>query len=116
MPYATVTLSSVGTSPPINLTWRSGKPTSAVVIVSSLVVADFTIQYTLDDAQIIGSSVPVWLSFGSSTGSSATHYSSGNSDASVAIGTVYPLAGIRLSSTTFTAGTLTLKLIQGEGW
>jgi hypothetical protein len=116
MPYITTTLSSAGTSPPINLTWRSGKPIAAVAIVSSLVAADFTIQFTLDDAQIAGSSVQTWISFGSSTGSSATHYSSGNSDASIAIGSVYPLAGLRLSSTTFTAGTLTLKLVQGEGW
>lgn len=116
MPYITTTLSSAGTSPPINLTWRGGKPIAAVAVVSSLYTGDFTIQYTLDDAQIAGSSVQTWLSFGSSTGSSATHFSSLNSDASIAIGTQYPIAGLRLSSTTLSSGSLTLKLIQGEGW
>jgi len=113
MPNATVTLSSVGTSPPVNVSWRAGKPISAVVIVSAAVAADFTIQYTLIDSQL--SSSPTWLSFGSSTGSSATHFSSANSDASIAIGTQYPMAGLRISSTTFTAGTLTLTVLQGEG-
>jgi len=114
MPYTTVTLSSAGTSPIVNLNWRGGKPITATVIVSTAVAADFTVQYTLDDVQL--STSPTWLSFGSSAGSSATHYSSANFDAGVSIGSVYPLAALRISSTTFTAGTLTFKVIQGEGW
>jgi hypothetical protein len=116
MTQTTVTLSSVGNSPPVNVSWRAGKPISAVVVVSSLVAADFTIQYTMQDSQVIASSLQTWLSFGSSTGSSATHFSSANSDASIAIGTQYPMAGLRISSTTLTAGTLTMTVLQAEGW
>src|SRR5712671_8024017 len=112
MPQTTVTLSSVGTSPPVNVSWRAGKPIAAVVIVSAAVAADFTIQYTLDDSQVVASSLQTWLSFGSSTGSSATHFSSANSDASIAIGTQYPMAGLRISSTTISAGTLTMTVLQ----
>src|SRR5882672_4672657 len=104
MPYTTVTLSSAGTSPVVNLNWRGGKPITATVIVSTVVAADFTVQYTLDDVQL--STSPTWLSFGSSA----------NFYAGVSIGSVYPLAALRISSTTFTAGTLTFKVIQGEGW
>lgn len=111
----TTTLSSVGTSPPLNLNWRGSKPVSALVTLgSTTMTADFTIQFTLDDLQLVPT--PTWVSLGSSTGSSATHFSSANADASVILGLLYPVAGLRISSTAISSSTLTLKVLQGEGW
>lgn len=111
----TTTLSSVGVSNPVNLNWRGSKPVTALVTLgSTTMTADFTIQYTLDDLQL--SSSPVWISLGSSIGSSATHFSSANADAGVTAGFVYPIAGLRLSSTALSSSSLTLKALQGEGW
>src|SRR5690242_11229393 len=107
MVYFNTVMSSAGNSSAIQLNWRGGKPVAATVVVSSLFTGDFTVQYTLDDLMV--STSQTWVSFGSTTGSSATHFSSANNDAGVAIGTQYPIAGLRLSSTTFTAGSLTLK-------
>lgn len=111
----TTTLSSVGTSPPINLNWRGSKPITAMVTLgSTTLTADFTVQFTLDDLQL--SSSPVWVGLGSSTGSSATHFSSANADSPVVIGFLYPIAGLRISSTALSSSSLTLKALQGEGW
>jgi hypothetical protein len=111
----TTTLSSVGNSSPLNLNWRGSKPVSATVTLgSTTMTCDFTVQFTLDDLQL--SSSPVWVSLGSSTGSSATHFSSANADAPVTFGLLYPIAGLRLSSTAISSSSLTLKTIQGEGW
>ncbi len=110
-----VTLSSVGVSSPVNLNWRGSKPVTALVTLGSTTMsADFTLQYTIDDLQLVAS--PVWISLGSSVGSSATHFSSANADAGVTVGFVYPIAGLRLSSTALSSSSLTLKAIQGEGW
>jgi hypothetical protein len=111
----TTTLSSVGTSPPVNLNWRGSKPiTTLVTLGSTTMTVDFTIQFTLDDLQL--SSSPTWIALGSSTGSSATHFSSANADASVTVGFLYPIAGLRISSTAISSSSLTLKALQGEGW
>jgi hypothetical protein len=111
----TTTLSSVGTSNPVNLNWRGSKPITAVVTLgSTTLTTDFTVQFTLDDLQL--SSSPVWIALGSSTGSSATHFSSANADSPVVIGLLYPVAGLRISSTALSSSTLTLKALQGEGW
>jgi len=110
----TVTLSSVGNSPAINLNWGGNNPVTALVTLgSTTMTTDFTVQITLDDLQTVAS--PVWVSLGSSTGSSATHFSSANADASVILGLLYPVAGMRLNSTAISSSTLTLKVIQGEG-
>ncbi len=111
----TVTLSSVGVSSPINLDWRGSKPVTAIATLgSTTMTTDFTIQYTLDDLQLFAT--PVWISVGSSTGSSATHFSSANADAAVTVGFVYPIAGLRLSSTALSASSITLRALQGAGW
>jgi hypothetical protein len=110
----TTTLSSVGVSNPINLDWRGSKPiTCTVTLGSTTMTADFTVQFTIDDLQL--SSSPVWLNLGSSTGSSATHFSSANADG-VVFGFWYPIAGLRLSSTAISASSITLKALQGAGW
>jgi hypothetical protein len=114
---ASVTLSSVGTSPPINLSWLSAKPVSALVTLATTTMSvDFTVQYTLDDFQSVTSTAVNWIGVGSSIGSSITHFSSLNADAAVTIGFGYPIAGLRLSSTALTSSSLTLKAIQGQGW
>ena len=110
-----VTLSSVGTSDPINLDWRGSKPVTAVVTLgSTTMTTDFTVQYTLDDLQLTTSQT--WINAGSSTGSSATHFSSANADAAITMGFAYPIAALRIASTAISSSTLTLKAIQGVGW
>lgn len=110
----TTTLSSVGTSNPINLDWRAAKPVTAMVTVgSSTMTADFTVQFTLDDIQLVTS--PTWVSLGSSTGSSATHFSSANYGSPVVMNFLYPIAGLRISSTAISSSSLTLQTLQGEG-
>lgn len=111
----TVTLSSVGVSGPINLDWRGSKPVTAVVTLgSTTMTADFIIQYTLDDLQL--TTTQTWISAGSSTGSSATHFSSANADGGVTMGFAYPIAGLRISSTAISSSSVTLKTLQGAGW
>ena len=115
MPYATVTLSSVGTSDPVNLNWRGGSPTSVLVSFgSTTMTVDFTIQYSLNDSML--SSNRVWVAVGSSVGSSATHFSSANADTGVPVGFNYPIAAVRLNSTAISSSTLTLTVLQGESW
>jgi hypothetical protein len=110
-----VTLSSVGVSGPINVDWRGTKPVTVVATLGSTsMTTDFTIQYTLDDIQL--TATQTWISAGSSTGSSATHFSSANADAGVTMGFAYPIAALRLSSTAISASSITLKMLQGAGW
>src|SRR6185436_7613465 len=111
----TTTLSSVGVSNPINLNWRGAKPITALVTLgSTTMTTDFTIQYTLDDLQLVSS--PTWIAIGSSTGSPATHFSSANADGAVTVGFLYPIAGLRISSTALSSSSLRLTTLQGEGW
>jgi hypothetical protein len=126
MPYQTVTLSSVGTSPPVALSWISGKHTTATVTASSSgATGDFIVQFTMQDLQ--RSSLPTWIGLSSNsyaiTNAAATHYSianvfpngsSGGTGECVYLPIPGPIAGLRLSSTTI-SGTLNLSVIQGEG-
>lgn len=110
----TVTLSSVGVSNPVAVSWRDYNPTTAsITLGSSTLTTDFTAQFTLDDLQL--SSSPVWLSIGSSIGSGATHFSSANFDAGVVVTFLTPIAGLRISSTALSSSSLTLKVLQGDG-
>lgn len=111
----TTTLSSVGVSNPVNLDWRGSKPiTIAVTLGSTTMTTDFTVQFTLDDLQL--SSSPSWLAISSAVGSSATHFSSANADASVVMSLLNPVAGLRISSTAISSSTITMKVLQGAGW
>lgn len=131
MTYATVTLTTANSTTPngstaVNLNWIGGKVTSFSASVSSTASADFTIQYTFDDLQRIGgSSLALWANLSTdpftqlpSSGMSGIHYT-----ASAVAGTdgvlgflPGPVAAMRLNSTALGAGTLTLKIIQGEAW
>lgn len=107
----TVTLSSVGVSNAVNISWRSMQAvTCAVTLGSTTMTTDFTIQYTLDDLQL--SSSPYWMGMGLSVGSSITHFSSANADAGVSVTFLGPLAGLRISSTAISSSTLTMKVLQ----
>jgi hypothetical protein len=119
MPYATVTLSSVGTSPPVNLNWRGGKPATVVVVSSaSGSSGSVVVQFTLDDLQL--SSSPTWFGFSSNTYSidflSGTIY---NASAIFPDGVYVPIptpvAAVRINSSALSQG-FTMKVIQGDGW
>jgi hypothetical protein len=129
MPITTVTLSSVGTSPPISCNWRGGKPATVVAVAgTSTSSADFIVQFTLDDAQIANSSSPTWFGFSSNSFSienaAAIHYSASSAfpgssgvPECVFIPLNGPVAGLRLSSTSMASGaSVQLKLLSGEGW
>lgn len=109
------TLSSVGTSGPLNLNWRGALPvTASVTLGSTTMTTDFTLQFTLDDLQL--NSSPVWLGWAATVGASVSHFSSANADAGIAFVFQNPIAGLRLSSTAISASTITLKVIQGTAW
>lgn len=110
-----VTLSSVGVSSAINLDWRTSGPITAVITLgSTTLTTDFTVQFTLDDAQL--GATQAWTGVGSSVGSTVTHFSSINGDAGVYMSFLNPIAGLRLSSTALSSSSLTLKTIQAQGW
>jgi hypothetical protein len=106
MPQATVTLSSVGNTGPINLDWRNGAFTGVSVTGSSSGTFAYSVQYTLDDLMQIASSLVSWIN-----DPNATALSSNSSG-------VYlyqqPLAGIRLASTALSSAALTMKVVQGS--
>lgn len=107
--------STTGNSNAANLDWRSEFPARVCVTASSSTgAADYILQYTYDDLQLIAS--PTWRGISSAAGSTvAVHY---NSTAIFDVGLVTSFAnnfaGIRLSSTS-NATTLTLFVGQSEG-
>lgn len=106
MPTAVATtLSSAGTSTPIYL---DPVPKSVSIILSLTSTStqgalDLLIQSTLDDLQSVAS--PTWVAV------STTHYSSSLTDGTM-LTLLSPVAGLRLSSTTWATGTATLKALQ----
>ena len=128
MTYATVTLvtttsTNPGASPVVNLNWIGGKPTTLTALTTAS-SGDFTIQYTLDDVQRVGgSSLAYWSNLSTdpyttlpTSAVTGIHYSASsyNTDGVLAF-LPGPVAAVRLNSTSL-LGTLTLKVIQGEGW
>ena|SRR5258705_14001811 len=121
MPYQTVTLSSAnvpGQSGVAALSWRAGQPTTAAVYASTTgtQTGTFSIQYTMDDVQLVGgSSLALWASVSSAIGSSGVTFTSSTITTD---GLFYqfltPIAALRLSSTAMSSGPLTMKVIQGE--
>ena len=123
MPYQTVTLSSAnvpGQSAAAALSWRAGRTTTATVYVSTTGTSSgaFSIQYTMDDVQLIGgSSLALWASVTVSSvpGAAGTTF---NSSAISSDGIYWqfltPIAALRLSSTALSSGPLIMKVIQGE--
>jgi hypothetical protein len=106
MPQATVNLSSVGNTGPINLDWRNAGFTGVSVTGSSSGTFAYTIQTTLDDLMLTPASQVSWISDPNAT--ALTSNSSG----------IYlyqqPLAGIRLASTALSSAVLTMKITQGS--
>jgi hypothetical protein len=114
---------NVGPSAIANLNWIGGKPTtlSALTTASS---GDFTIQYTLDDPQRLGgSSLAFWSNLSTdpyttlpSSAVAGIHYTASNFNSDGVLAFLPgPMGAVRLNSTSL-LGTVTLKVVQGEGW
>lgn len=132
MPYFSYTISTANSTTPgnstaiANLNWRGGKPTSiSLTFVSSSVTNDCTIQYTLDDITLVGgASLATWQYLSSAINNNSTtayHFASTTwSDVGFLAQILTPIAAVRLGCTTFEstggAGTVTLKVVQGEAW
>ena len=130
MPLFSTTLSSAGipgASTVANLNWMGGKAVTIAVYPSTAAAmsGDFTIQYTLDDVMRTASSQVLWAAISSNpfnqvdtTPSAGFHWTS--SALPVPDGLVItwpnPICAVRLYSTALSSGTLTLKVVQGEGW
>ena len=112
-----VTMSTAGVSRGVNIDWMGYAATTAAVTVSaSGSASDFTLQYTLDDLQL--SSSPVWFGYSSAIGSSAQHFTNTIFDSGgLAVTFPYPIAGLRLGSTTLSsaAQSISLRVLQGTG-
>ena len=101
-----VTLSSVGTSRPINLDWQNGAPV-AVLVLGASASTPVSIQYTLDDVMQTASSLVTWIS--------DPNYTAATSNTSVAYSYTQPLAAIRLNSSASSGlSPLTMKVTQGS--
>lgn len=108
MPTLSTTLSSAGTS--ASLVCDPVKRTTTIqVTATSGSSATLFVQYSLDDPTITPAPTMVWANLSSAIASSAV-------DVSVPGGQLYsvlsPLGALRLSSSTFTSGTQTLKVLQ----
>jgi|SRR6266446_3776702 len=123
MPYQTVTLSSAnvpGQSGVAALSWRAGRTTTASIYVSTTGTSSgaFSIQYTMDDLQLIGgSSLALWtnVSVSSAVGAAGTTFNSSSiSTDGIFWQFLTPIAALRLSSTALSSGPLIMKVIQGE--
>lgn len=117
MPRATVSISTgTLTSPSVNTNWIGGKPISASLVWnSSTSSGTATVQFTLDDIQLVAS--PTWVSYSSAVGQAATSFTSQSFGVNNLISFLSPVAGLRLNSTTaISSGTVSLTVLQGEGW
>jgi hypothetical protein len=139
MPYGITQLSTPavpGNSSALSVNWRGWKPFRvAVTTSSSVATGDFTIQYALADLnssaiQTSSGSLPgpSWLNltaaeFGissavtSSAGYQGLHFTSSTIfPDGVGWRTDAPVAGVRINSTALSSNTLTMALLQGEGF
>ena len=132
MPYFTTTFTTAnsttpGASPAANLNLLGGKPTSVLLSFggSSTVTNDATIQYTLDDLQLVGgASLATWQILSSAIGNNSTtafHLASTTwFDTGFLAQITSPIAAVRMGSSALTSsgglGTITLKVLQGEAW
>lgn len=117
MPITSTTLSSVGTSRPVNLDWSNGDPTSvSVVTTSSSGTSSFNIQYTLDDIMLTASSLVAWQGVSSAIGGTGTVFNTstfGTAADGVLISLLTPVAAVRLNATAMSSSPLTLRVLQG---
>lgn len=122
MSYQTITLSSAGISTAANLNWIGGKPTTAVVVPgTSTSSATFTIQFTMDDPQRIAAASALWFGISSNTysveaGGGTTYAASSVYPDGIYLPFGTPIAGLRINATSLGAGSLVMKVLQGEGW
>lgn len=102
------TLSSAGTATAVILDPVKKATTVQATVTSGGSAASLFVQFTLDDPTSIatGSSV-VWANLSSALTSSGLDTGGG-----IVYTVLSPLGGLRLSSTTFTSGTVTLKALQ----
>lgn len=101
------TLSSAGTSTAIILD-PVRKATTVQLTVTNPSSATIFIQYTLDDPTIVSGSSVVWANLSSAIASSAVDTGGNNG---IMYSVLSPLGGLRLSSSTYTSGTQTLKAL-----
>lgn len=126
MPSFTTTLTTAvagstasNTSTAANLSWLSGKPTTVILsFSSSQMTANVNVQYTLDDIQIIPSTGVNWLKVASTAASTtvAAYTAAGWFDTGAMISFLNPIAAVRAYSTAISSGTVTMQVLQGEGW
>lgn len=128
MPYQSVTIttsSAASNSAVVGLAWRNGAPTMAAIYPSTVAASSGTwsLQFTLDDPNLVGgSSLARWstVSSGGTTVSSGILGSVYSSTSVSADGVFFtfqaPPAALRLTSSSGVTGGVTLKVIQGESW
>ena len=121
MPSQTIQLSSAnvpGVSAPSETNWRSGKPMSVSVFVSTTGTSSgaWSLQFSLDDPMLLGgSSLAYWQGVSSATGQPATTFGTSNPDG-VFFSFPTPVAAVRLSASALSSGPLIIKILQGEAW
>jgi hypothetical protein len=122
MPYTTITLSSAsvpGQSGVANLAIGRGGPISIAVYTSTTGTATgaFTVQYTLDDIQLVGgASRAFWANISSAIGAAGTVFLSSTTIDGTFISLLSPVAAVRLNSTALSSGPMVMKVIQQDVW
>jgi hypothetical protein len=96
-----VSLSSVGTSRPINLDWGAAPRTSFTVTGSSSGSFTYVVEGAIDDLQLVPSANVAWTALSSAT--------TANSSLNLYSG---PLAAIRLNASAISSASLTLRILQ----
>jgi len=113
MAAQSVSLSSAGTSPSVIVLNPVLKATTVQLTVTTGSSATNFIQYTLDDPTQQASAgvftTPVWANLSSAIASSAIDPAGG---AGIMYSVLTPIGGLRISSSTYTSGTITLKSLQ----
>jgi hypothetical protein len=109
MAAQSVTLSSAGTSPSVIILNPVLKATTTQLTVTTGSSATNFIQYTLDDPTQPGATTPIWANLSSAIASSAIDPAGG---AGIMYSVLTPIGGLRISSSTYTSGTITLKALQ----
>lgn len=102
MPVLT-SISSVGTSRPVNLDWGDAPRVSYSVTGSSSGTFSYVVEGTLDDLQLISSANTAWTALSSATTANSSIYLYSG-----------PLAGIRLNASAISSATLTLRVLQEQ--
>jgi hypothetical protein len=85
------------------------KATSVQLTVTTGSSATNFVQYTLDDPTQPGGVTAVWANLSSAIASSAVDPAGGSG---ILYSVLTPIGGLRISSSTYTSGTITLKSLQ----